>query len=91
MISTLLLGAALAVAPLAAEDDAAARAAALHAPSPSVTDLDAWRAHVRPTADESAAETIAWLPDMVSGLRRSEAEQRPLLLWLMNGHPLGCT
>ena len=91
MISTLLLGVALAAAPLAPDDDAAAQAAAPSLPDVSVADLDTWRSHVRPDASEAAAESIDWLPDMVSGLRRSEAEGRPLLLWLMNGHPLGCT
>lgn len=88
MLTSLLLGAALvAASPL--PDDAAPAAPPL--PDVSLDALDAWRAHVRPTPDEAAAESIDWLPDMVSGLRRAEAEQRPLLLWLMNGHPLGCT
>ncbi len=72
-------------------DDGADLAASLRPPVLEIGDLERWRDFIRPSAAELAAESIPWLPDMVSGLERSETEQRPLLLWLMNGHPLGCT
>ncbi len=56
-----------------------------------VHELPQWRAHLRPASDELAFEEIDWMPDFAQGLRRSDAEQKPLLLWAMNGHPLGCT
>jgi hypothetical protein len=60
-------------------------------PRPRAQDLPRWRALVRPRADELAFESIAWIPDLAGGLRAADAQQRPLLLWAMNGHPLGCT
>ncbi len=54
-------------------------------------DLDRWREHVRPSADELRYAQIDWAPSFVEGVRRAAADGRPLLLWLMNGHPLGCT
>ncbi|MEM9379425.1 MAG: hypothetical protein AAGB93_05690 [Planctomycetota bacterium] len=61
-----------------------------------VPDLEAevvpsWRDHVRPDDGDLAFARIDWAPAFTDGLRRADAAQRPLLLWLMNGHPLGCT
>ncbi|TWT40297.1 hypothetical protein RAS1_40050 [Phycisphaerae bacterium RAS1] len=50
-----------------------------------------WRALILPTADETAWERVAWLPTFRDGLLAADAADRPLLLWVMNGHPLGCT
>ena len=63
---------------------------------PSVPLLEAeavadWAAHIRPSEDDLAFARIDWAPTFTDGLRRADAEEKPLLLWLMNGHPLGCT
>ncbi len=54
-------------------------------------DLDKWRDLISPTSDELAFERIAWRPSLGVGLERASVEQKPLLLWMMNGHPLGRT
>ena len=54
-------------------------------------DLDKWRDLISPTADELAFERITWSPSLGEGLERASVEQKPLLLWMMNGHPLGRT
>ena len=54
-------------------------------------DLERWRAYVRPAPEDLAFEAIPWIPSYAEGLRRADAEGRPLLFWAMNGHPLGCT
>ena len=51
----------------------------------------AWDTRLRPTDAERSFERIPWLTTFGDGLRASHAQQRPLLLWMMNGHPLGCT
>ncbi|MGB0951659.1 MAG: hypothetical protein ACPG31_00395 [Planctomycetota bacterium] len=51
----------------------------------------AWRRYLRPTDEEAAFEAIPWLPTFADGLKAAEEAQLPLLLWVMNGHPLGCT
>ena len=53
-------------------------------------DLDAWARAVLPGAEE-AWLTIPWHATLHEGLRAAGQQQKPLLLWLMNGHPLGCT
>lgn len=50
-----------------------------------------WRAIVMPTDDELAFMRIPWLPSLHQGVERAIDERKPLLLWMMNGHPLGCT
>jgi hypothetical protein len=50
-----------------------------------------WRDYLLPTSSEVAFETIPWQPTFADGIHRAEAEQKPMLLWVMNGHPLGCT
>ncbi len=47
--------------------------------------------YVRPTERESAWRNIPWHPTFAGGLRAAGQQQRPLLFWAMNGHPLGCT
>ena len=60
-------------------------------PTFSATDIHAWRQSIRPTQRELAYQSIPWLATFEAGVRASATEGKPLLLWLMNGHPLGCT
>ena len=46
---------------------------------------------VVPKKSELVAETIPWLPTFKDGALRAADRDRPILLWAMNGHPLGCT
>ena len=68
-----------------------------NAPGPDfVSNLDgetyeAWRSHVWPSEKELAWEEIPWLPNFRDGVLEADAQGKPLLTWVMNGHPLGCT
>jgi hypothetical protein len=53
--------------------------------------LAGWQSYLEPDSDELAFQRIPWLPTYVEGVHRADTERRPLLLWIMNGHPLGCT
>lgn len=53
--------------------------------------IQAWKNHIMPTEAEQAWTKIPWLPDLQSGIEAAEAAGKPILLWTMNGHPLGCT
>ena len=53
--------------------------------------LAVWQDHIWPRHDELGFEQIAWLPSFHEGLRAADAQDKPLLVWVMNGHPLGCT
>jgi hypothetical protein len=54
-------------------------------------DLAAWRAYLLPTGSEAAFEELPWRATFADGLRSADEAGMPLLLWVMNGHPLGCT
>lgn len=54
-------------------------------------DLTAWRGHLAPSEEETRWRTIPWRATTGEGLRDSARAEKPMLLWLMNGHPLGCT
>ncbi len=51
----------------------------------------AWRDHISPTAAELRWTQIPWLTTFRDGLAQADSQDKPLLLWVMNGHPLGCT
>jgi hypothetical protein len=50
-----------------------------------------WRDHILPDPNELAWEQIPWLTTFKDGILAADAARKPLLLWTMNGHPLGCT
>ena len=50
-----------------------------------------WRDHVRPTENELAYSTIPWRVSLAEGVAAARVEGRPILLWAMDGHPLGGT
>ena len=50
-----------------------------------------WRDRIRPKAAELCFETVPWLPTFWDGVMTAQKEDRPILLWAMNGHPLACT
>ena len=66
-------------------------ASVMSSPRVDAADFDAWRAQLAPREDETRWQEIPWRDTLVAGLAAASAEQKPLLLWLMNGHPLGCT
>jgi hypothetical protein len=51
----------------------------------------AWRDRIRPKAAERCFETVHWLPTFWDGVMTAQKEDKPILLWAMNGHPLACT
>ena len=63
--------------------------------SPTVTlteqNYEAWRDHILPQDVEWEFQQIPWLPSYAAGLTEAARQEKPLLLWTMNGHPLGCT
>ena len=50
-----------------------------------------WRDRIRPKAEERCFETVNWLPTFWDGVMAAQKEDKPILLWAMNGHPLACT
>ena len=53
--------------------------------------LPAWQETIRPRRTELAYDGIPWHPRLAEGFLAANEAQKPVLLWVMNGHPLGCT
>ena len=52
--------------------------------------FDQIHALIKPHADEDRWTQIPWLSDLWEARKRAAAEGKPILLWEMDGHPLGC-
>ena len=50
-----------------------------------------WRDYIKPTENDLLWTNISWRNSFQDGLAEARAQQKPMLLWVMNGHPLGCT
>ena len=57
-----------------------------------LTEAEFERLHeqLRPESDEPW-RTIPWKIDLLAAQRTAVAEQKPIFIWAMDGHPLGCT
>lgn len=51
----------------------------------------AWRDHIRASPEDRSWADLPWQTTFHDGLVEAREQGRPLLLWAMNGHPLGCT
>ena len=49
------------------------------------------RAYLVPGASEQSHRTIPWRASVLHGLIDAQEQDKPVLLFLMNGHPLGCS
>ena len=47
-------------------------------------------AELQPAEDE-LWRTIPWKIDLLDAQRSAASEQKPIFIWAMDGHPLGCT
>jgi hypothetical protein len=55
---------------------------------------DSWtRVHalIKPSPAEQGWEKIPWLTSLWEARKQAAAAGKPILLWEMDGHPLGCT
>jgi hypothetical protein len=55
------------------------------------TEYARWRDYLLPGASEQSHRTIPWRASVLHGLIDAQKQDRPILLFLMNGHPLGCS
>jgi hypothetical protein len=75
-----LLGAAL-LAPQSPQDP----------PVPTAKDYQQWQQSIEPDATELGYQAMPWRNRFWPAIEEARALGRPVLLWTMNGHPLGCT
>ncbi len=64
-------------------------------PTPQAPPLSAdyakWRERILPGPGEQSYRNIRWRPSVLHGIIDAQKNDRPVMLVLMNGHPLGCT
>ena len=61
------------------------------APTPGPKNFERWLRFIRPADHELAYERIGWRNRFWPAVEEARELGRPILLWTMNGHPLGCT
>jgi len=52
--------------------------------------LDKWASYLAPGTEECAWEGVAWRQSFRQAIVESQIDGKPILLWAMNGHPMGC-
>lgn len=52
--------------------------------------FDKLRAVIKPRAGEDKWAAIPWQTDLWEARKQAAAQGKPILLWEMDGHPLGC-
>ncbi|MGE4619956.1 MAG: hypothetical protein AAEJ04_09145 [Planctomycetota bacterium] len=55
------------------------------------TTFQKWRDYIEPTKKEQSWEEIPWRGRFLEAIEEASEKKLPVLLWAMNGHPLGCT
>jgi hypothetical protein len=73
---------------LSAQDDAAT---ASPEPPLSAETVETWSRFIQPSAQESRWQAIPWRESFWQAVVDAQRERKPVLLWTMNGHPMGCT
>ena len=53
--------------------------------------FDHWREYIHPNAEELRWQAIPWRASFWQGVVDAQRVHKPVLLWAMNGHPMGCT
>jgi len=86
-----LLGATLLAAPLALAPRGWAQAAADPAPQLTDANLDQWLQYLLPKQQETEFKEVEWRSTLWEAAVEANRRDMPILLWAMNGHPLGCT
>lgn len=54
-------------------------------------DLDAEIRAVLPTTEEEKWLSIPWRTNLWDARKQAQAQNKPIFMWMMNGHPMGCT
>ena len=61
-------------------------------PPPKLSAVNAkFRDLVVPNAREASYRKIPWRTSILQGIVEAQKHDKPVMIYLMNGHPLGCT
>jgi len=53
--------------------------------------LDQRIAEILPTKEDEKWLSIPWQTDLTQARLDAQRENKPIFMWIMNGHPMGCT
>jgi hypothetical protein len=59
--------------------------------APTEENFQSWKGYLQQSTEEKRWQEISWHAVFWEGVQRARAQDKPILLWVMNGHPLGCT
>jgi hypothetical protein len=60
--------------------------------SPAHTkDFSTLHSYIKTQLNENRWTTIPWELDLFEARKKAVQEKKPIFIWAMNGHPLGCT
>jgi hypothetical protein len=57
----------------------------------NTAELARYRAQILPPPTQTQFEELGWKATMWSAVVAAQRQDRPIVLWAMNGHPLACT
>lgn len=60
-------------------------------PAPPASEVERKVAALVPTAAEDRWLQVPWRLNLMEACQEAERTGKPLYLWVMDGHPLGCT
>jgi hypothetical protein len=60
-------------------------------PMLTIDNAQQWRVNIEPDAEETRYLQISWRESLLRGMREAKQSDKPVMLFVMNGHPLGCT
>jgi len=66
-------------------------AGASHLPAAELTQEKFLELHKELQPGDEPWRTIPWNIDLLAAQRTAAAEHKPIFIWAMDGHPLGCT
>lgn len=58
---------------------------------PTEENFPQWKRYLQQSSQEQKWQEISWHAVFWEGVQHARAQDKPILLWVMNGHPLGCT
>jgi hypothetical protein len=50
-----------------------------------------WFTAIVPTAEDCSFQDLTWRPSLWKAVVEANKDDKPILLWTMNGHPMACT
>jgi hypothetical protein len=56
-----------------------------------VGDLKTSIASVLPSKEEETWLSVPWRTNLMAARVEAQTAKKPMFLWVMNGHPMGCT